>query len=153
MRLQPKSPPDPRDRRLRQPGLRAIDRVDQCVASLGEDSNVRTITSSTCSSVSVRATPAEAHRPARPADARQTGCAIWSPTRDDPETISDLGVLQALGRNQHDPRALRQSLRARSTPRPRLQLTALLIRQHNLNSNFDGITHSCPLPGFNASRH
>jgi hypothetical protein len=32
----------------------------------------------------------------------------------DPESLSDLGVLEALGREQHDPRALRERLRARS---------------------------------------
>src|SRR3954467_11602203 len=43
----------------------------------------------------------------------------------DPETLSDLGGLEALSGGQHDPRSLRQRLRARTPPRPRLQLLAL----------------------------
>ena len=39
------------------PTSRAIERVDQCVASFGVVSSVRTITSSTCSSVIVRGRP------------------------------------------------------------------------------------------------
>ena len=39
------------------PASAAIDRVDQCVASLGVVSNVLTITSSTCSSVIVLGRP------------------------------------------------------------------------------------------------
>ena len=39
------------------PTSRAIDRVDQCVASFGVVSSVRTITSSTCSSLIVRGRP------------------------------------------------------------------------------------------------
>jgi hypothetical protein len=39
------------------PTSRAIDRVDQCVASLGVDSSVLVITSSTCASVTVRGLP------------------------------------------------------------------------------------------------
>ena len=35
MRLQPERPPDPVHRRLREPELAAIERVDQCVASFG----------------------------------------------------------------------------------------------------------------------
>ena len=39
------------------PTSAAIDRVDQCVASFGVDSNVLTITSSTCASLIIRGRP------------------------------------------------------------------------------------------------
>jgi hypothetical protein len=39
------------------PTSAARERVDQCVAVFGVDSNVRTITSSTCASVTVRGRP------------------------------------------------------------------------------------------------
>ena len=53
----------------------------------------------------------------------------------DGEPFGDLGVLETLGGQQHDPRALRQRLRARAPTRPRLQLGTLFNRQLNPNSN------------------
>jgi hypothetical protein len=63
----------------------------------------------------------------------------------DPKPLGDLGVLQAVGRKQDNPRALRERLRARSPPRPRLQLRALVIGQLNPNSNIRWHNPSCPL--------
>jgi hypothetical protein len=55
VRLQPERMPDPHRRVRRHPRpARAIDRVDQCVASAGVDFNVAITTCSTCSSVIVR---------------------------------------------------------------------------------------------------
>ena len=54
------------------PTSRAIERVDQCVASFGVVSSVLTITSSTCSSVIVRGRPAAARRAAlKPSSAKR----------------------------------------------------------------------------------
>ena len=72
-----------------------------------------------------------------------------------PEPLGDLGVLQTLGRQQHDPRALRQRLRARAPPRPRLQLRALLARSAQ-SATATRIGHTPPIPRchrINASRH
>jgi hypothetical protein len=72
----------------------------------------------------------------------------------DCELLRDLGVRQALGRQQHDPRALRQRLRAGAPARPRLQLLALNLAEHNLHG--DRIRHTAILPTcnrINASGH
>jgi hypothetical protein len=53
----------------------------------------------------------------------------------DPQPLGDVGVLHALGRQQHDPRALRQRLRTGWPARPRLQLRALLFAQLDDNDN------------------
>ena len=57
-----------------------------------------------------------------------------------PETLSDLGVLQPLRGSQHDPGTLGQRLRARPPPLPGLKLSAFLIAQNNLDSNRCGHT-------------
>jgi hypothetical protein len=55
--LQPEGAPHAVHRRLLRPTSRAIERVDQCVASVGVVSSVLTITSSTRSSVTARGRP------------------------------------------------------------------------------------------------
>ena len=51
------------------------------------------------------------------------------------EPLGDLAVRQAIGGQQHDPRALRERLRGRAPPRPRLKLGALLSGQIDPDSN------------------
>ncbi len=62
----------------------------------------------------------------------------------DPESLGDLGVVQTVGRGQHDPRALGQRLSARTPPRPRLQLLALSLAE--LNHHRARIRHTPPIP-------
>jgi hypothetical protein len=104
------------------------------------------------------------HRP-RSARARIIGQPIESMRRKaraprggrvapDPEALSDLGVAQTLGREQHDPRSQRQRLRARPATRPRLQLHAFLVSELDGNGNIRGHNPPCSrCPRFNASRH
>ena len=80
VRLQPERPPDPRHRRLREPDLLAIERVDQCVASFGALSSVLVITASTCSSVIVRGRPGRGSSVSPSSRARQTASATSPPS-------------------------------------------------------------------------
>jgi len=52
-----------------------------------------------------------------------------------PERVRDLGVRLALGRQQHDPRSLRERLGAAPAARPRLQLRPLVGRQLDRDRN------------------
>jgi hypothetical protein len=72
----------------------------------------------------------------------------------DGQLLGDVGVLQALRGQQHDPRALRQALRTRPPPRPRLQLLALLVAARDRQRGIARHEHlHAPLQPINASRH
>ena len=143
VRLEPERPPDPQHRGLREPDLAAIDRVDQCVASLGVVSSVLTITSSTCSSVIVRGRPGglvdqpvepllgkpgrHYHRPLRgPRAARRSRCSLGHRR-------------QATRPASATPAPARSSARAHASN---------CARSSSVNSietaTFGGITPSCP---------
>ena len=114
------------------PSSAASERVDQWVAPLGVRSRVATITCSTWASVTVRGRPGRGSstRPSRRSATKRRRHLAAMRARD-PQPLGDLGVLQALGRGEHHPRAHRESLGARSPPRPGLQLLALLVAQDN----------------------
>ena len=57
----------------------AIDRVDQCVASVGVVSKVAMISASIWSSPTTRGRPGRARRPTRPGGTRRSGCATAAP--------------------------------------------------------------------------
>ena len=101
------------------PTSAAIERVDQCVASLGVLSNV-------LHDHLLDLLVGDRPRPPRPRLIAQPvkpmlGEAV-APLGDHratgPQLLGDLGVRQARGRQQHDPRAQRQRLRGRAPPRP-----------------------------------
>jgi hypothetical protein len=97
-----------------------------------------TITSSTCASVTV-GQPVEAllgEPPAPLADHRPMH----------PEPLGDLGVVAPVGGQQHDPRAQRERLRAGPTPRPGLQLDALVVGQLDPNRRSDRHASCLPQP-------
>jgi hypothetical protein len=108
----------------------------------GADSSVLAITSSTFSSVIVLGRPAGAHPTTHPGAAQQTARANCEPSHGGYEGSRDLSVLEALGSGQHDPRALRQPLSARSSTSPCLQPGAIVHRQLDLNGKGVGITHT-----------
>ena len=108
------------------PTSAAIERVDQCVASLGVVSNVLVITSSTIASVIVRGCPGRGSstRPSsRSASNRRRHFATVLRCTSRRAAISPLP--QPVGDQQHDLRSLRKRLRGGPAPRPRLQLLAL----------------------------
>ena len=134
VRLEFEVPPDPPDRRLRQPGLRsAIDARDQCVALAGVCSSVATTTSSTWSSVIDGGRPGRSSSTSpssRRARNRRAPLAHRRPAT--PATRRDLLVGRPVRARQHDPAPQRQRLRRLRPPRPTLQRLPLLIGQHQL---------------------
>jgi hypothetical protein len=60
------------------------------------------------------------------------------------KALGDLGVLEPAGGQQHNPGPLRERLRTRPAPCPRLQLRALLIRQLDGNGNVGWHDHLIP---------
>jgi hypothetical protein len=122
MRLKPERPPDPRDRglietdlgghRTRRPVRRALwrrlERLDDYLLDLGVADLARLprsrLVGQPVQAVLGKAIAPLAHRRV-----------------PDRQPLRDLGVLEPIGGQQHDPRAQRQRLRARRTPCPRLQ--------------------------------
>ena len=134
--LQPERPPDPRHRRLVEPDLRAIDRVDQCVASFGAVSNVLVITSSTCASVIFRGCPGRGSSTSpssRNSRNRLRHCVTV--LRCTPSRSATSVLLSPSAGRQHDPRAQRQRRARRPPARPRLQHLPLLPAQLNRHSS------------------
>src|SRR5262249_15975157 len=120
------------------PSSAAKDLVDQCVASFGVVSSVRTITSSTCPSLPVPAPPPTPSPHTRPHDRVLPHPPPPPPPRPHthPEPPPDLGVIQPFRGRKHNPRPLRQRLRTRTTPRPRPQLLPLLATENQLNRSW-----------------
>ena len=129
-RLQPERPPDPPHRRRRHPRPSlARSRVDQCVASVGLSSSVRTITASTSSSLIERGAPGRGSSgsPSRPRSMnrlRHFTTVAWL----HPDLVGHLVVRQPVRGEQHDPRPLRDRMRRLRPLRPPHQHLPILVR-------------------------
>jgi hypothetical protein len=132
VRLEAKGPPDAQDRRLAEPELgrqrarRPVGRSLWRALQGGRDHLLDL-------GVGDRARPAGAGLIDQPVQALgdKAPAPLTRHRPRDPQPLADLGVLQALGRGQHHPRARRQGLGALAPPRPGLQLLAFLIAQDN----------------------
>jgi hypothetical protein len=96
----------------------AIERVDQCVASVSALSRLLTFTSSVCSSVTSAGAQASAHRSDHPVDARQTARATSAPSDDAPQAARRSPCRSALGRQRHATRRQRARMPGRITEHP-----------------------------------
>ena len=137
------------------PTSAAIERVDQCVASLGA-------LSKRLGDHRIDHRVGDRPRLSRPRLIDQTvqplGLKPPPPLRDrvamHVQALGDLAGPQPVGDQQHDPRALRERLRGRQPPRPRLQLLALSLGE--LDRHDRKRWHDTTIPDrtrINASRH
>jgi len=111
------------------PSVRASDRVDQWVASVGACSRVVTMTRSICSSVMWRGAPGRGSSAGLPAGGRQTATATWSPWAATPPADQPPHGCWPLSAGQHDPAALSQRLAGGPPTGPALQPRPLIIGQ------------------------
>ena len=132
MRLEAERLPNPRDRRLPTgPTAAPKVRVLHCVISAAGASNVRVITATTRSSLTVRGAPGRGSslNPSR-RRSRNTFAPLTDAVARRAQPRGDRSVRQTVRTAQHDPRAQRQTLRRLRAARPFLQGSAFGVRQH-----------------------
>ncbi len=146
--LEPKRPPDTRDRRLREPGLRGhLTRrpVRPAVGRCGLQGAHYHVLDALVADRPRRARPRLIDQPIQALGGKPS-----APLRDrrtaDLDPPRDLGVALTLRARQHYPRAHRQPSRRSPPARPALQLLTLPIAEHDLNGPRTTRRHTQRLP-------